>query len=395
MKRTICIILATLGCVTVFAGDGIHLRTVVIDAGHGGKDAGCISRDRKTYEKTLTLDMATKVAEKIRRSHPDVKVILTRDDNTFVELRDRSLKANRANADLFISIHIDAQAGGTSANGHTVYVLGQYTSKNKDLFASNMAVFQRENSVILLEDDYSTKYQGFNPADQDSYIFMQLMQSAYFEQSIRLAELVNANLDGGPVKKSKGVAQGPFYVLWACSMPSILIELGYISNPQDLSVLRDEAKRDELAERICRAFGQYKAIYDNNSVPENNSAQAAESISENEANQSTAVKIEADASTVAGKDKAAADSVSDKAAREETMESVYAVQIFVVSRKIDPDSKLFLGFTPTVICNGGKYKYFISTVATPQEAKNNLKKIKKSYPDAFAVKITGERIDIL
>ena len=159
----------------------LKLRTVIIDAGHGGKDAGAVSKDKKSYEKTFTLSIASKLAEKIRQEFPDVKVVMTRTDDHFVELRDRAAIANKANGQLFISVHINSSAS-TSPNGFSVHILGQSSNKNRDLFAYNMDVVKRENSVILLEDDYSTKYQGFDPSDEQSYIFMTLMQNAHLEQ---------------------------------------------------------------------------------------------------------------------------------------------------------------------------------------------------------------------
>ena len=243
------------------AGENLGLTTVVIDAGHGGKDAGCVSKDQKTYEKTLTLDIATTLAGKIRKAYPEVKVVLTRSDDTYVTLDDRAEIANDAHADLFISVHINANEK-TSPSGYSVHVLGQSSNKNRDLFANNMEVCVRENSVIMLEDDYSTKYQGFDPSDPESYIFMMLMQNSHREQSLRFAEEVQTKLAGGPIKNDRGVSQDPFYVLWKTSMPAVLVELGFISNSTDLAALRKQSGRDNLAQRLFEAFRDYKKFYD-------------------------------------------------------------------------------------------------------------------------------------
>ena len=191
----------------------LKLTTVVIDPGHGGHDAGCISKDRKTYEKNLTLDISQRLARKIREAYPDVKVILTRNEDRYVTLSGRADIANNAGADLFISIHINAQEKGTSANGYSIHCLGQSANEGNDLFSKNLELCKRENSVILLEDDYQTKYQGFDPSDPQSYIFFSLMQNAHLEHSLLFAEDVAQAMKGGPIVRSRGVSQDPFWEL--------------------------------------------------------------------------------------------------------------------------------------------------------------------------------------
>ena len=142
----------------------LKLRTVVLDPGHGGKDAGCVSRDGKTYEKTLTLSVAKLLGQKISSAYPDVKVVYTRSTDQYITLNDRAEIANRNHADLFISIHIDAFTN-TSANGFSAHVFGRSSGKDSDLFQRNLDLCRRENSVILLEEDYSTEYSGFDPND--------------------------------------------------------------------------------------------------------------------------------------------------------------------------------------------------------------------------------------
>ena len=161
---------------------------------------------------------------------------MTRSSDKFVELRDRAEIANKAGANLFVSIHINSSFS-TSPNGYSVHILGQSSNKNRDLFAYNMDVVKRENSVILLEDDYSTKYQGFDPSNEESFIFMQLMQNAFLEQSLLVASVISEKLKGGPIKADRGIWQNPFYVLWKTAMPAVLVELGFISNNSDLAVL--------------------------------------------------------------------------------------------------------------------------------------------------------------
>ena len=361
MKRTICILVALFCCLFTAAGKGLGLTTVVIDAGHGGKDAGCVSKDQKTYEKNITLDIATTLAEKIEAGCPDVKVVLTRSTDKYVTLNDRAEIANDAGADLFISIHINAN-DRTSPSGYSVHVLGQSSDKNRDLFANNMDVCVRENSVIMLEDDYSTKYQGFNPSDPESYIFMMLMQNSHREQSLRFAEAVQSKLAGGPIKVDRGVSQDPFYVLWKTSMPAVLLELGFISNSADLAQLRRQAGRDDIAQRLYEAFREYKAFYDES------------------------LHIETGGSTAP-----AADGRRGQLSSAASEEEVYAVQILVSSRPQD-DPSIFMGYTPKVISSGGLSKYFIAVSETRSGAESKLDRIRKRYPDAFLVKICGENV---
>ena len=369
LKRTICLLLAVLLCTVLSAGDKIRLSTVVIDPGHGGKDSGAVSRDKKNYEKTFVLDISKTLADKIRAAYPDVNVILTRSDDRYVTLEGRADIANKAEANLFISIHINS-IGRTSPNGFSVHVLGQSSQKNRDLYANNMEIVRRENSVILMEDDYTTTYGGFDPNDPESYIFMNLMQNANLEQSVRFAQLAQKHLKGGPIKTDRGVSQDPFLVLWRTAMPAVLLELGFISNDNDLAALRQKSSRDKLAERIFQAFKEYKEIYDGSvdaPVPEGEKPPEV-----------TAPPADTQARTEV---QPAADG-----------KTVYAVQVFAVRKKMDPKAKEFLGYTPRIIQSGTLYKYFIGVSDSVAGARKNLPAIRKKYPDAFLVKITGETV---
>lgn len=238
------------------------LHTVCIDPGHGGHDSGAVSADKKTMEKDMVLLIAKKIGDKIIQEYNgDVKVIYTRTTDVFIPLQERANIANKNNADLFISVHINANRN-SRPSGHSVHILGASSDPNKDLVAGNLDVCKRENAVIMLEDDYKTTYQGFDPSDDASYIFMTLMQSAFYEQSIYLAALVEKELCKGPLKVKRGVEQNPFYVLWKTAMPSVLLELGFITNEADLAIIRTEDGREEIAQRVFEAFKVYKANYD-------------------------------------------------------------------------------------------------------------------------------------
>ena len=261
MKRIVAGILSLFLVCSAYADNLRGLHTVVIDAGHGGHDSGAVSRDNKTLEKDLTLDIARKLAARIDAVYPDVKVILTRDSDTFVSLSDRAEIANKNGANLFISIHINASPKSTPC-GYSVHVLGQSHDKDRDLFANNMDVVQRENAVMMLEDDYTTKYADFNPDDARSFIFLALMQNANLEASLDFANTIVTKMKKGPVSVNRGISQDPFYVLWKTSMPAVLCELGFISNYEEVCKLRDENNRNELAEILFESFREYKAKYD-------------------------------------------------------------------------------------------------------------------------------------
>ena len=239
---------------------GVRLRTVVIDAGHGGHDPGAISKYSKLNEKQINLDLALRLGARIEKEYPDVKVVYTRKTDKFVQLAERGNIANRNHADLFISIHVNS-ARSTAASGTETFVMG--TDKSE----SNMEVCRRENSVILLEDDYSATYEGFDPDNPESYIIFNLMQNAHFEQSIAFASLVQEQFSkNGPIKKSRGVRQAPLMVLWRTTMPSVLIEVGFLSNSGDRTVMNQAASRQKIADDIFAAFSAFKKGYDSGSA---------------------------------------------------------------------------------------------------------------------------------
>lgn len=350
--------------------ESLKLRTVVIDAGHGGKDAGAVSKDKKTYEKTFTLSIASMLCERIRAGYPDINVVMTRSTDKFVELRDRAAIANKAGGQLFISIHINS-AWSTSPNGYSVHILGQSSDKNRDLFAYNMDVVKRENSVILLEDDYSTKYQGFDPSDEQSYIFMTLMQNAHLEQSLLAASIISEKLKGGPIKADRGIWQNPFYVLWKTAMPAVLVELGFISNASDLAILKQEAKRESIADRLFEAFKEYKTIYDG-SLEINKDAPAPE--------------------PAAKPAPASVDTPAPKAEAQPAGTVRYGTQIFASSKEIQTSDPSFLGYVPVVVNIGSLNKYIIGVFESEEDARKANSEIKKTYPGSFMVKLSPDGV---
>ena len=340
----------------------MRLTTVVIDPGHGGKDAGCISRDKKTYEKNITLDIGKRLAKKIEAAYPDVKVKMTRSEDVFVELENRAVIANKANANLFISIHVNSVEKGTTANGYSIHCLGQSARKGNDLYSKNLDLVKRENSVILLEDNYQTTYQGFDPNDPQSSIIFSLMQNAHLGNSLTFAEDVAQAMGSSPIKNSRGVSQDPFWVLWRTAMPSVLVEVGFITNPDDLATLRSEKGRDGIAQNLFQAFKTFKARYDNSMEVENK----PEAENKPEGEKKTEV-------------------VETKPVEETG--PLYGVQVLATTKQMDPKDPFFAGYEPTVVQTGKIYKYVVGTSHSLSEVKKNYKKIQQHFPDNFIVKI--------
>ena len=349
----------------------IKLTTVVIDPGHGGKDAGCVSPSGKTMEKSVVLDIATLLSEKIKANYPDVNVIMTRSEDVFVELQGRADIANKAKANLFISIHVNSVDGKkTGPNGYSVHILGQYTSKKKDLYAGNMDVVRRENSVIMLEDDYTTKYEGFDPSDPESYIFMNLMQNAFLEQSLRFARLVDQEMKGGAFKASRGISQDPFYVLWRTAMPAVLVECGFMSNPDDRQALISAKGKERIASDLFEAFRKYKKEYDGGEV----SAEATPAPTPTPAPSPATAAAPAPASAPA--------------------ESgiLYGTQVLASSKKMSESDPFFKGHPVKVFQVDRLYKYVIDVSGDLSEARKSFSTAKSSYPDCFFVKIENGEI---
>lgn len=232
-----------------------NVRVVVIDAGHGGKDPGCIGVDRTTYEKDVALEIALKLGKMLKDSLEDVSVIYTRDSDRFVPLWERADIANKNNADLFISIHCNANRSH-EPQGTETYVMGLHKTKG------NFEVSKRENQSILLEDNHKKSYSDFDPNSDESYILLSLMQNAYRKQSLALAARIQDKIEKNKVRKNLGVKEAGFVVLWRTSMPSILVETGFLSNPDDKKYLTSNEGKAKLAESIYESVVELKQELD-------------------------------------------------------------------------------------------------------------------------------------
>lgn len=260
MLKKITLIL-TLLCMLVLTATGANRRfTLVIDPGHGGHDAGALGAISK--EKNINLSVALQFGKYVERNMPDVRVIYTRKTDVFVSLKERANIANRANADLFISVHTNALPAGKVARGFETYTLGMHRAKD------NLDVAMRENSVISMETGYQQTYQGFDPRSSESYIIFEFIQGKNMERSVELARNIQRKVCSGANRPDKGVHQAGFLVLRETSMPSCLIELGFITTADEEKLLNDASRVDDIARGIYEGFAQYRNKYDKSiSVP--------------------------------------------------------------------------------------------------------------------------------
>ncbi len=251
--QLVLIILSGIIPMLLNAQKGSRISTVVIDAGHGGKDPGAMGNN--TREKEITLAIALKTGEYIRKYLPDVKVIYTRTDDRFIPLHQRADIANKNNADFFISIHCNANPN-QRAYGSETYTMGLHKSD------ANLDVAILENAAILFEENAEEQYEGFDVNSVESYIRFNLYQNVYQEQSNLLATLIQDQFKNRVGRRDRGVHQAGFLVLWRTAMPGVLVELGFISNPQEERFLMSEDGQAYMASAIYRAFKQYKLEFE-------------------------------------------------------------------------------------------------------------------------------------
>lgn len=339
--------------------------TVVIDAGHGGKDGGAVGRNG-VKEKDLNLDVSLRLASKIRTQFPDIQVLLTRSTDVFLPLQQRADFVNQHNANLFICIHTNA-ADARSAKGTEVYVLGT------DRLEQNLDVAMRENAVMKLEADYQTTYHGFDPNSVESYIMFELMQNQYIDQSLQFATLVQNQFVQTLHRDNRGVHQAAFWVLLKSACPSVLVEMGFVSNADEEKYLNSDQGKREITESIFNAFcAYYKPTSTPSPVLEQKPAQ------ENE-NQPVTV-----APVVTEK---ASEKEPEKVLEKPVLNQGYwCVQILAGRSQLSSTDPCFksLGDISYREVNG-LYKYMVGRCATKQEAVELRDRIKDKFPDCFVV----------
>lgn len=356
---------------------------VVIDAGHGGHDPGAVGKISK--EKNINLNVALKLGKQIKNNCPDVKVIYTRDRDVFIPLDRRAEIANNAKADLFISIHTNALAQNRTAKGASTWTLGLAKSD------ANLEVAKRENSVILYESDYKTRYAGFNPNSAESYIIFEFMQDKYMSQSVHLASLVQKHFRNTCNRTDRGVHQAGFLVLKASAMPSILVELGFISTMEEERFLNTESGTTSLANGIFRAFLSYKREQEirlngssNTLLPEE--IPVAAEMATVDSSTSTPQKE----NTPPTKSK----SVSQSPQREENVAStqteqadiVFKIQIITASRPLAKNDKRLKGLKDVdYYKEDGIYKYTYGTSPDYNKVLRTKRSISTQFKDAFII----------
>ena len=348
----------------------LGLKTVVIDPGHGGKDPGAPGKTTATSEKHIVLKISKLLGQKIQAAYPDVKVVYTRSADVFLELKERVNVAKKNDADLFISVHCNSNNSSTPY-GASVHILGpksKNSSNQKDYFAASMSVAQRENSVMLLEDNYKTTYQDFDPDSPESIISHSLMWNANYSNSLMFAAEIDNVMKKAPFRVSKytGIHQDIFYLLWATNMPSALLELGFISNPSDYAYLSSADGQEKTAQRLFEAFKAYKTQYD------------------------ASMSVEAPAPRQVSAAPAPAE------VQKESSESVawYGIQIMGLGRKLTDGDPALKGLKADAIKAEGSniYKYVAAKSDTKEAAAAELPAVRKKFPEAFLVEVDGNNV---
>lgn len=339
---------------------------VVIDPGHGGKDSGCSGQ--LTNEKTIVLDVSKRLRDLITENFPEVKTVMTRSDNSYLTLQERAAIANKANGNLFISIHVNSvdkkNKNRTTIHGASVYALGLHRSE------SNLSVAMRENSVMELEEDYTQAYQGFDPKSSESYIIFELSQNNHLNKSIEIANAIQHELITTAGRADKQVRQAGFWVLWATSMPSVLVELDFICNPDSERFMHSDSGKDKFAHALFNAFSTYYGKHKNDT----HGPRVGKEIPKGIVSENASSNVPRDSK------------VSKPKAKKSDI--TYHVQILSALKKIPQNDHEIKGVPDVDFFRDGKYyKYYSGSFPSANEAKQHLGKLKKRFPKAFVIKL--------
>lgn len=370
---------------------GQGLKTVVIDPGHGGKDPGAPGKSKSTAEKNIVLNISKLFGDKIKAEYPDVKVVYTRSTDVFVELKERANIAKRNNADLFISVHCNSSTN-SRAFGASAHILGPKSNNPKntsDYFEKSKSVAQRENSVMLLEDDYQTAYQDFDPNSPEAVISHSLLWQANYGNSLLFAAEYDAQIHKAPYRVSNytGIHQDVFYLLWATNMPAALLEVGFLSNPSDYAVLSTADGQEKIAKSLFNAFKSYKEKYDasvgalpavSESTPEPETSTVKEEPASPKQETAPVQKEEADKNVTS------------------TPSKYYGIQIMGLGRLLKNGDSALKGLQVQAVKAEGSsiYKYIYGKHATRSAAAAELPAVKKKFPEAFIVEVNGDSVKI-
>ena len=380
---------------------------ITLDAGHGGHDYGAIGL--KTNEKSVTLAVVKQLGKLIEKNLPDVKVVYTRDKDVFIPLNDRAAIANKAGSDLFISVHINSvdkrNRNRKSIEGCQVYTLGLHKT------AENLAVAKRENAVMELEADHTEKYSGFDPNSLESDIVFELFQSKRLDQSIELADAIHRELVSTAGRSPKGVRQAGFWVLWATSMPSVLVELDFICNPNSEKYMMSADGQERYAISLYNAICAYVNTYGSQIAGHKVAVAHALNPSGKKGGKAATVTSAADVRFVDDgnqeSDKSENRSVKEKAPAKtpkggigpvtDRKEARYYVQLLASSEPLQAKSPQLRGVGDVeYYMEGNLYKYVTGESRNLPAAKKAMKKLRRKFPDCFIVKIEhGQRTQFI
>jgi len=363
--------ISTLSCVVLFSfffnlhangqiSESGGVKRIIIDPGHGGGDPGTVGS--KTYEKDIALSIALKFGYLVKSSFPDVDVIYTRKEDVFVPLDERTQIANASKADLFISIHCNANPS-KGPYGTETYVIGLHKSED------NLDVAMRENAVITYEEDYSSKYEGYDPNSTESFIIFTLMQNAYLDHSLKFANSVQTEFREHTSRHDRGVKQAGFLVLWKTSMPSVLIETGFLSNSKEELFLATKSGQEYIATSIYKAFSEYKREMDNRST------------------------FTARIQLPVLEDTSVARKEENTNSKRVNSNIIFKVQITSSKKKIPITSKHFkhLKEVDEIVCDG-IYKYTVGNNKSYDEIVAFCQQVRKQFPGAFVIAVKGSKI---
>ena len=399
-KITISFVFFILSATASWAANGRF--TLVIDAGHGGHDAGALGAFSK--EKDINLNVALAFGRYVEQNLPDVNVIYTRKRDVFIPLHQRADIANKAKADLFISVHTNSVVPGHYAKGFQVYTLGMHRAKD------NLDVAMRENSVISMEAGYQRTYQGFDPKSSESYIMFEFMQNANMEKSVELARLIQNSVCASAGRIDKGVHQAGFLVLRESYMPSCLIELGFITAADEEEYLNSPEGIDAMAKGIYEAFVKYKNMYDTHIVvpfraADNKRIAVGRAIPALPADTPRPVAPATGRRQPKRNPPAAVQKPAQKkdsqprqkgtGTEQQKNVPVFKVQVFATNRQMRPGCEQFRGHTD-IDCaqEGNLYKYTIGSSTNYNEIARLREKLKKDFPQAFVIAYKdGVRMD--
>ena len=395
VKRLLFVILMMCS-VGAFADPAAKKFVLVIDAGHGGKDTGCVGKISK--EKNLTLKMALALGKMIERNCPDVKVIYTRKTDVFLELWQRAEIANKNKADLFISVHINALPGGKIARGFQTYTLGRGRNSGKKGIIENLEVAKRENSVIVMEKDYQQHYAGFDPNSPESNIMFEFIQDTYMERSVELAKFMQRYMCAATGRANAGAHQDNLAVLRLSSMPGCLLELGFISTPDEEKFMNSSEAPEKYARGFYNAFIAYKKKYFGGSAtpflnePETPSAPKTEQ----SAKPKTEQPVKEQQSEVK---KEPQPEVKKEQANQSTAQQdapVFKVQVMADTKAVPTGSSRFKGLKNIdSYKEGGYYKYTTGSSTDYNEIYRLRKSLLDKFPGAFIIAFkNGEKMDV-